>query len=170
MRMKEDGLIRAGGLSNFELDGLKAAAKAGPIDALQYQFNMLQRQVEPEILPYCTENDIAFVPWGPIAYGVLGGKYTRDFELGENDWRHRSGVFGDAYARNMDIVDGLRPLSKEWDIPLAHLAVRWLLAKPGVGSVITGAKTTAQVEDNVAASSAELSLEQLAQLEAVLQR
>lgn len=170
MRMKDDGLIRAAGLSNFELDDIQAAQKAGPVDALQSQYNMLQRQVEPEILPYCAEHGIAFVPWGPLAYGLLGGKYTREFQLPENDWRHRSGAFSpDTYPRNMNVVEGLRPLCEQWGVSMAHVAVQWLLAKPGVGSVITGAKTSVQVGDNVDAAGTTLTLAQLAQVEAVLQ-
>ncbi|MFT5391800.1 MAG: myo-inositol catabolism protein IolS [Gammaproteobacteria bacterium] len=169
MRFKDEGLIGSGGLSNFDLPDMKRALTAGAVDALQSQYNLLQRQVEAEILPFCQANNIAFVPWGPLAYGLLGGKYTREYQLPENDWRHRSGVFGpEAYSQNMDIVDGLKALAAQWGAEPAHIAVQWLLGKPSVGSVITGAKTTEQVVSNVASSALSLSSDQLAQVDALV--
>jgi len=168
MQFKEEGLIRAGGVSNFELPELKRAASAGPVSALQSRYNLLQREVESEILPYCADNDIAFVPWGPLAYGLLGGRYGRDFQLAEGDWRHRSGAFDEAvYSRNMDIVDGLKRLGEAWERSPAHLATQWLLGQPGVGSVISGAKTAVQVEDNVAAGAGALTAAQHAEISAL---
>jgi aryl-alcohol dehydrogenase-like predicted oxidoreductase len=169
MRFKEEGLIRAGGLSNFDLQGIKAAQQAGPVAALQSQFNLLQRALEGDVLPYCADNDIAFIPWGPLAYGLLGGRYTRDFVLPKNDWRHRSGLFGaDTYASSLDVVDGLKQLGERWDIPIAHLAVQWLASRPGVCSVITGAKTCEQVEDNARAASVSLTADQIEQITALV--
>jgi len=168
MRFKEEGLIRAAGVSNFELPALKAAVKAGPIDALQSQYNMLQRQVESDILPFCAENRISFVPWGPLAYGLLGGKYTRDFTLPESDWRHNSGAFeADVYERNLEIVDGLKPIAAKKDAQPAQLAIQWLLAKPAVDSVIAGAKRVDQLEQNVQADGLELTAEEIAQIDAI---
>ena len=130
---------------------------------------MLQREVEADVLPYCAQHDIAFVPWGPLAYGLLGGKYSRDFVLPENDWRHRSGVFDtDAYPRNLDIVDALRPIAAEGSMPLAHLASGWLMSRPGVCSVIAGAKRHEQVEENASAAGATLDQRTLAAVDRIL--
>ena len=169
MRFKEEGLIRAAGVSNFDLGQLRRAASAGAVDALQSQFNLLQRDAEPDVLPYCAANDIAFVPWGPLAYGLLGGRYGRDFKLPDNDWRHRSGAFDEAtFAGNMDIVDGLKALSDAFGHPPAHLAIAWLLSRPAVASVIAGAKRKEQVEDNVRAGSVSLDAHQLGQISALV--
>ncbi|MEM7252187.1 MAG: aldo/keto reductase [Pseudomonadota bacterium] len=164
-RMKDEGLIRAAGLSNFSLDDMKRAANAGPIDALQSQYNLLQRSVEADVLPYCAENEVSFVPWGPLAYGLLGGKYRRDFALDENDWRHRAGVFdANVFAKNMDVVDELKARASAWDSEPAHVALAWLLGQPGVGSVISGAKRVDQVRANVAADALQLTAEQIAEI------
>jgi len=77
MDFKREGLIRAGGVSNFGLPELQAASNAGPIDALQSRYNLLQRDVEAEVLPWCEKNNVSFVPWGGLAYGLLGGRYSR---------------------------------------------------------------------------------------------
>jgi len=173
MRFREEGLIRAGGLSNFAPVHVEAALEAGPVAALQSQYNLLQRGVEldgqPTTLEFCERHGIAFIPWGPLAYGLLGGRYTRDFRLAENDWRHRSGAFGpDTFGRNLDRVDRLKALAAEWQMSLPHLAVRWLLARPAVTSVIAGAKSAVQVESNAVAARDPLSAGQLHRVDEAL--
>ncbi len=170
MELRSEGLIGAVGVSNFELPALRQALQAGPVDALQSQFNLLQRDVEAQILPFCAANGIAFVPWGPLAYGLLGGRYGRDFRLPDNDWRHRSGAFDEkVYARNMDVVDGLKALGEAWKVPPAELAMAWLLSRPAVASVIAGAKNAAQVEHNVRAGRLSLDPGQLDRISALVE-
>lgn len=169
MRMKEEGLIRAAGVSNFEPEQLRAALQAGPVDALQSRYNLLQREVEAEVLPLCAEHGISFIPWGPLAFGLLGGRYERDFVLPEGDWRHRSGLFdGESYSAALDVVDTLKQLAAKRSAPLAHLATQWLLSRTAVASVIAGAKTSTQVEENAAASALDLGADDLAEIDALL--
>ena len=168
-RCKEEGLIRAIGVSNFEIPELEAAVKAGQIDALQSQFNLLQRDVEAKILPFCAQNDISFIPWGPLAYGLLGGRYARDFKLPEGDWRARAGVFDEAqYASNLDVVDGLKAIAEAKGAPVAHVALQWLLSRPAVTSVICGAKRVDQVKQNIACDAVSLSADELASINALV--
>lgn len=168
MDFKREGLIRAAGVSNFELHELQAATKAGPVDALQSRYNLLQREVESEILPWCEQNGVSFVPWGGLAYGLLGGKYTRDFKLDKDDWRQRSGAFDeDVYARNMDAVDGLKAIAQQHKVEPSHLALQWLASRPAIGSVIAGAKSSDQVRNNVAAESVQVAPQQLAAIDAL---
>ncbi len=169
MRFKEEGLIRAAGVSNFDLPALKEAIKAGPIAALQSRYNILQREVEAEILPFCTDNEISFIPWGPLAFGLLGGKYTHDFRLPENDWRHNSGVFGsDVFERNLDVVDQLKTISAKKGASIAQLSIQWLLAKPAVGSVIAGAKRVDQLEQNTQAEGLSLTRDEITRIDALI--
>ena len=168
MDFKREGLIRAAGVSNFNVDQLQAAALAGPVDALQSRYNLLQREVETDVLPWCEQNNVSFIPWGGLAYGLLGGKYSRDFKLDKDDWRHRSGAFDDdTYQRNMDAVDGLKEIAKQHNARTSHLALQWLASCPAVSSVIAGAKKSMQVSDNVAAESVRLSSEQLSAVDAL---
>jgi len=170
LRFKEEGLIRAAGVSNFELPALKAAMKAGPVDALQSRFNLLQREVATEILPFCEENGISFIPWGPLAYGLLGGKYTLEFKLSASDWRHDSGVFDPGlFERNLAIVERLKRLAEKRKVALTHLAIQWLLSKPAVGSVIAGAKRADQVEQNAQADSLELTPDDISEIDSIVE-
>ena len=169
IRMKEEGLIRAAGVSNFAPDQLRSALQAGPIDALQSRYNMLQRDVESEVLPLCVEHGISFIPWGPLAFGILGGRYDRNFVLPADDWRHNAGVFDtDSFARNLEIVEQLKQQLETSRISIAHAAIQWLLHQPTVGSVIAGAKTAEQVEQNAMSDGAVLTADNLAQMETVL--
>lgn len=93
---------------------IKAALTAGPIDALQSRYNIFQREVELEILPFCQTHQISFIPWGPLAFGLLGGKYSSAFKLPENDWHHRSGLFdNDSFRNNLAVVERLKKLAKK---------------------------------------------------------
>jgi myo-inositol catabolism protein IolS len=168
-RFKEEGLIRAIGISNFEMPELKTAIKSGQIDALQSQYNMLQRDVEAQILPTCEENQISFIPWGPLAYGLLGGRYTPDYKLPEGDWRNRAGVFDEgAYADNLKIVDGLKEIATDKSVPVAHVALQWLLSRPAVSSVICGAKQSGQVLQNVECDAVSLSSDDLQKIDSLI--
>ena len=115
------------------------------------------------------DNGISFIPWGPLAYGLLGGRYERDFKLPDGDWRARSGAFDDAvYANNLDVVDGLKIIAAAKSVPVAHVALQWLLSRPAVSSVICGAKQSAQVLQNIACDAVSLSTDELASIDALL--
>ncbi|MDF1593507.1 MAG: aldo/keto reductase [Desulfobacterales bacterium] len=168
MKFKEQGLIRAGGVSNFEITDIKAALTAGPIDAIQSRYNIFQRAVEFEILPFCKAHGISFIPWGPLAFGLLGGKYASTFRLPENDWRHRTGLFDDdIFMNNLAVVESLKKLASKRGVPLSHLAIRWLLSRPAVKSVIAGAKRPEQVEQNARACGWELSADEISRIDAL---
>jgi myo-inositol catabolism protein IolS len=168
-RFKEEGLIGAIGVSNFELPELEVAVKTAQIDALQSQYNLLQRDVEAQILPFCVQHNISFIPWGPLAYGLLGGRYARDFTLPEGDWRVRTGLFEEiVYPRSLDIVDALKAIAAAKDVAVAHVALQWLLSRPAVTSVICGAKQSAQVTQNIACDALVLSAKELASIDALV--
>ena len=168
MEFKREGLIRSAGVSNFDLSDLQAAARAGQVDALQSCYNLLQRDVESDVLPWCIQNNVSFIPWGGLAYGLLGGRYSRDFKLHDNDWRQRTGLFdADSFARNMDTIDSLKSIADECGSTPAHLAIKWLLSKDAVSSVIAGAKNSDQVRDNVSALRGEVSADNIAAVDAL---
>jgi aryl-alcohol dehydrogenase-like predicted oxidoreductase len=149
-RFKEEGKIRAIGLSNATVEELKAANHSGALSAYQGQYNLLQREVEAAQLPYCVEAGIAFVPYGPLAFGILGGKYGPDFTLPPEDWRNKVALFQkDQFQANLHRVSKLKRIADEKNTTLSNLALAWLLHQTGVDAVIPGGKRPEQVAENV---------------------
>lgn len=169
-------LVRAGKIRYFALSDLPAwyAAKAatlaqvhhvpGPI-ALQMEYSLVERTIEQEHVPAARECGLGLVPWSPLAGGFLSGKYER----GDTDKRATgegrlsgSNPFGDSKFtdRNWAILDTLRDVAGAMDRPVAQVALAWVLAQPGVGSVLIGASKTGQLADNIASLAIQFTPEQ----------
>lgn len=173
-----DEAVRAGkvhyvGLSNFTGWQLQKAVDiadfrglARPV-TLQPQYNLLAREIEWEIIPAARAAGLGLLPWSPLGGGWLAGKYRADerpagaTRLGENPDRgveaydRRSRV-----QRTWDVIDALRAVSEELGVSMAQVALAWLVDRPTVSSVIIGARTIAQFEDNLGAAGLHLSTEQ----------
>lgn len=175
-----DDLIRAGkvryvGVSDFaswQLANANLLAEVRgwtPIVVIQSEYNLLERHVEREVLPYCRAHNVGFVPYAPLAGGFLTGKYKRDkpAPAGSRGERHDSvrRYMTDAYY---DKIEKLDAWAKERGRGLNELAQAWLLAQPQVCSVISGATKLEHVLSNVKAADWVLTAGELAQVNAVL--
>lgn len=168
-RLKEEGKIRAIGISNVTLDQLIEANAHNDISVLQSPYNMLNRSAEQDLLPYCIKNDISFIPYGPLAYGILGGKYTKDFKLSNGDWRISEPLFHDQlFEQTLAKVEILKEIAEEKQTTLPNLALAWLLAQDGIDAVIPGGKHKNQVASNVKASDVILTKEDLVHIKRIL--
>ena len=166
------GKINYVGLSNFTGWQLQQAVDAArqhgwsvPV-TLQPQYNLLVREIEWEIVPAAMANGLGLLPWSPLGGGWLTGKYRREerpagaTRLGENPDRgveaydRRSGR-----QRTWDVVDAVREVAEQNGASMAQVALAWLADRPGVTSVILGARTTEQLEDNLLAADLHLSAE-----------
>jgi aryl-alcohol dehydrogenase-like predicted oxidoreductase len=180
-----DDAVRAGkigypGLSNFTGWQLQRAVDvaghqhlAVPV-TLQPAYSLLVRGIEHEIVPACLHNGLGLLPWSPLAGGWLSGKYTRDqrptgeTRLGEDPSR---GI--EAYdrvggqARTWDVLEAVQDVAEAHGVPMAQVALAWLLARPAVSSVILGARTVEQLQQNLGAADLALSPEVLARLDDV---
>jgi myo-inositol catabolism protein IolS len=169
IRLKEEGKIRAIGISNANLEQLQEANQSGDISALQSPYHMLDRSAEKDLLPYCIEHHISFIPYGPLAFGILGGKYTSGLVLEEGDWRKNEPLFQpDTFRSNLDKVEKLKMVAAEINAALPNLALAWLLAQSGVDAVIPGGKRPEQVKENIKANGIVLSDEQLKRIHHIL--
>ena len=168
-RLKEEGKIRSIGISNVSLQQLKEANANGDISVLQSPYNMFDRSAEAELLPYCIENNISFIPYGPLAFGLLGGGFTKDSKLDEQDWRNSIPLFqGDQFQQTLTKVDKLKEFALKKDTTLPNLALAWLLAQEGVDAVIPGGKRKERIRENTQASDIVLSKEELAIINDIL--
>ncbi|MEX3623379.1 aldo/keto reductase [Viridibacillus arvi] len=169
VRLKQEGKIRAIGISNVTLEQLKEANSTGDIDVVQLEYNMLNRAIEEDILPYCIEQQIAVVAYGPLAFGILGGKYKKDLKLDSGDWRNRVDLFKVGnFEANLSKVDKLKEIAVKKDTTIGNLAIAWLLAQKGITAVIPGGKKTDQLLENLKASEIKLTAEDLANIEAII--
>lgn len=149
-RLKEEGKILAIGVSNFDIDLMKRSVKVTQIDSLQPKYNLLEREAEQELLPFCGDNRIGVIVYSPLASGLLTGKYSSTSKF--TDWRG-SGRFGifrketieDAYKK----VERLKAVAAKTGRAPAELSINWVLANPNVTSALVGVKDAKQVEENV---------------------
>jgi aryl-alcohol dehydrogenase-like predicted oxidoreductase len=141
-----DDLIKAGkvrwaGVSNFDVPLLERAASVRHIDSLQPKYNLFDRSVESDILPYCREHGIGVVAYSPLASGLLGGRYTPETTFGAGDWRASNPDFsGEGLRRNVERVERLKEIAARHGKTVAQLAIAWVLSTPGVTSAIVGAR------------------------------
>jgi myo-inositol catabolism protein IolS len=163
--LQDAGKIRWIGVSNFSSAQIDEASKIVRIESLQPPYNLFWRHIEADQLPYCARNDIAVIPYSPLAQGMLTGKFTRDAVFESDDIRNVNQLFQDkTYGVAMDGVDQMRSMAVELGCGVIDLAVAWILAQPGITAPITGARNPAQVEGLVTAVELELSEEHAAQL------
>ncbi len=167
------GKVREIGCSNFSAEQLREAEAAAPGGArfasVQNEYSLLHREPEAEVLPECERLGLAFLPYFPLASGLLTGKYRRDraapqgTRITEGGWR--ADVLTDA---NLERVEGLIGWADSRGSTVLELAFSWLLARPAVASVIAGATSPGQVRSNAAAAGWKLTDAELAEVDAVL--
>ncbi|HEY4303904.1 MAG TPA: aldo/keto reductase [Gemmatimonadaceae bacterium] len=134
---------------------------------LQIEYSLLQRTVEQELVPMALEHGLGITPWSPLKSGALSGKYTRA-NIGQV--KANRAMFLDPVLTNdttYDIVDELEKIAKELDTTVARVALAWVRQRAGVTSTIIGARTVAQLDDNLASLDVSLSPEQTGRLDAI---
>ena len=169
------GKIRYAGVSNFLGWQLQKAAllagDAAPIVTLQPQYNLLARDIELEIVDVCRNEGIGILPWSPLAGGWLSGKYSRDTppvgatRLGEDPERGVE-AYGprNAQERTWRIIGAVREVAESRAVSMAQVSLAWVADRPAVTSVILGARTVAQLEDNLGAADLRLSADETERL------
>ncbi|WP_075085090.1 aldo/keto reductase [Mariniblastus fucicola] len=169
VKLLESGKIRSVGASNFKLDELKRFNEVCPISAVQNRYNMLQRGLEDEVIPWCLENNVSVMNYWPLMKGLLAGKIRRDFKFDPNDKRLSYEVFqGENFERAQLLLDKLDLIASKHDKTVAQVVVNWCMHRPGITSVLCGAKRPWQIEDTAGAMGWSLDEEQLKELSSVI--
>ena len=146
--LKDQGKIRAIGVSNFSPEQLIDANKDGYVDVFQGEYNLLNRKAEQTYFPYIQENELSFVPYFPLASGLLAGKYTKDTIF--TDFRSKMPhLQGEAFISNLEKVEKLREMADSKGVEIPHLVLSWYLTQPAIDVVIPGAKRSDQVLNNL---------------------
>lgn len=166
-KLKEQGKIRAIGVSNFNRAQLEEASQYGRIDSLQPPYSLFWRQVETDAMPYCVEHNISILAYSSLAQGLLTGKFSSDHKFSADDIRAKNKLFqGENYQRAQQAVAQLRPLAESRNCSLAQLALAWLIAQPQTNA-IAGARNADQVADNVKAATLTLSSDELEEIDRI---
>ncbi len=143
----DEGTIRAIGVSNYDVKQMEAFQQTAPIHTCQPPYNLFERGVEEDLIPYCKEQNITLVTYGALCRGLLSGKMSKDREFKEGDLRKNADpkFQGQAFENHLRAVERLKEYADhELNAKVLHLAVRWILDK-GVDSAIWGARKPSQV-------------------------
>jgi aryl-alcohol dehydrogenase-like predicted oxidoreductase len=181
-----NGLVKSGkvryiGTSNYTGWQLQRAIDLSremgwePYVCLQPLYNLLDRSTEWELIPVCMNEGLGVIPWSPLRGGWLSGKYQRGMEAPPENtrvdaaekggWSERWSVYNTDHTWN--VIDALIDIARETGKTVAQVALNWVLNRPGVTAPITGARTLAQLEDNIGATGWKLSQEQMERLNQV---
>ena len=167
------GLVRTIGCSNLAawqiMKALGISERRGfaRFETVQAYYTIAGRDLEREILPLVEDQGLGVMVWSPLAGGFLTGKFTREGSK-SNDARRAVFDFPPVDKdKAYDIIDAIGPIAERHGVSIARVALAWLLTRKGVMSVIVGAKTVEQLDDNLAATKLELTPEDLATLDAV---
>ncbi|MCD5325092.1 MULTISPECIES: aldo/keto reductase [Pontibacillus] len=164
--LKDEGKIRAIGVSNFSLSQLKEANKDGYVDVVQSEYNLLNRDAEKDLLPYIAENNLSFVPYFPLASGLLAGKYDKNTTF--NDIRANMPHFqGEQFEKNLEKVDQVRSIADRHNAEVAHIVLAWYLTRDGIDTIIPGAKRSEQVVNTLQTLDVELTQEDIDKIDRI---
>jgi aryl-alcohol dehydrogenase-like predicted oxidoreductase len=167
----DEGKVRAIGVSNFSVTQLDEFHAVCPITAHQPPFNMLQRGIEADTLPWCAAHDVSTVIYWPLMKGLLAGKLARDHVFAPGDGRAKYPMFqGEEWQKNQDFVEELRRIAEATGRTVAQLVVSWTIHRHGITVALCGAKRPAQIKETAGALGFVLSDADRQEIDAAIQR
>jgi aryl-alcohol dehydrogenase-like predicted oxidoreductase len=158
-----EGKVRFVALSNFTVEELEACSALRRVDVVQGVYGLFDRRMEAAVLPWCAANDVGFLGYGALAYGLLSGTLPSDHVFPADDWRSKTDKWGvmsplfehlfgpGRIAANVAVVDDLRGFAEARGRSVAQLALRWASAGAGVTAALVGCRSVEEVDDDVAA-------------------
>jgi aryl-alcohol dehydrogenase-like predicted oxidoreductase len=168
VELRDEGLARHIGVSNFSVEQLRRAQEIAPVETLQPPYSLIARDVEEEILSFAEKEGIGVIVYSPMGSGLLSGAMTRGRieSLPDDDWRRRSPEFGEPrLSENLALVERLKAVGERHGVTPGAVAVAWTLRNPAVDAAIVGFRRPDQVDPVLAAAGLELSDEDVAEIE-----
>lgn len=160
-QLKEQGKIRAIGVSNFSRAQLEEAAQYGRIDSLQPPYSLFWRGVEADQLPYCIDHNLTVMAYSSLAQGLLTGKFGAAHQFPEADIRSKNKLFRPPlYNTALAAIEELRPIAQRYHTTIGNLALAWLIAQPQTTAIV-GVRNALQAQDNAKAVTLRLSAQDL---------
>jgi aryl-alcohol dehydrogenase-like predicted oxidoreductase len=167
LKAKEAGKFRYLGVSNFDIPLMDKVRSITELASLQPPFSLLQRDIEAEILPYCNEHKIGVLSYGTLSGGILTGKFKEypEFEEGDNRKKFYPAFNPKIWDKVQNVVDVLRDIAEEHNVPVAQVAINWATAQPGMTVALAGAKRPEQAISNAGAGQWNLSNNELERIQ-----
>ena len=157
VRLKEEGKIRAIGVCNATVDEMERYRKLGAVDSDQEKYSMLDRNPEDTNLPWCQEQQVAFLAYSPLAQGLLTGKMGPDRVFSSDDQRSTNPRYAvENRVRIQSLLNGIHPYAEKYGLNLGQMVIAWTVAQPGVTHALVGARTAEQSIENAGAGRVEL--------------
>lgn len=168
-RLKEQGVIRSIGVSNFSLKQLNEAVSLAEISAYQPEYNLLSREIEEEILPFCYENAISILGYNSLAKGLLSGAFhLYGAKLSKVDFRNEKPLFSsDAMEIQRELILLLSDIARDHNTTVSQVAIAWTLAQTGISGAIVGTQNQKHFIDNIKAVELKLSSDEIARITAL---
>jgi aryl-alcohol dehydrogenase-like predicted oxidoreductase len=166
--LKDRGLVRHIGVSNFDVGQLQRIQQIAPVETLQPQYSLLAREAEDKLLPFCEQEGIGVIVYSPMGSGLLTGKMTREriAALPDDDWRKGDERFNEPeLSRNLATVERLESVAERYDTTPGAAAVAWTLRNPAVDGAIVGFRRPDQVDPIAGAADLELTDDDVAEIE-----
>ncbi|PFN76001.1 oxidoreductase [Bacillus sp. AFS076308] len=165
-QLKDEGKIRAIGVSNFSIEQLKEANKDGYVDVYQGEYNLLSREAERELFPYVNNNRISFIPYFPLASGLLTGKYDKNTNLEEKRGKFfKKEIFEDTLER----MERIRKIANAKEAEVTHIVLAWYLTREAIDVIIPGAKRAEQVLHNLKTLEIQLTNDEIKEIDQIFQ-
>lgn len=171
VRLRDEGKVRAIGVSNFDVALLERAEAVEHVDSLQPPFSLIHRDSAAEVIPWAAAHGTGVICYSPMQSGILTEAFSADrvASMAADDWRRRSPDFQEpALSRNLAIRDALRPIAKRYDTTVSAVALSWVLGWPGVTGAIVGARSPEQIDGWIDAGRLELTQDDLAEIDQVI--
>jgi aryl-alcohol dehydrogenase-like predicted oxidoreductase len=165
--LKEQGLVRHIGVSNFGVSQLKRIQQIAPVETLQPPYSLIYRNAENEILPFAERENIGVIVYSPMGSGLLTGAITaeRVAAMADDDWRKSDPAFTTHLSENLALADRLKVVADRHDTTPGAVAVAWTLHNPAVDGAITGFRRPDQVDPILPAADLELTEQDVAEIE-----
>ncbi len=166
--LKQQGLVRHIGVSNFDVEQLRRIEQIAPVETLQPQYSLIERDIERATLPYAREHGIGVIGYSPMASGMLTGAMTREraAALPETDWRKHDHRFNEPQlSQNLQLVERLKLVADRHDTVPGAVAIAWTLRNPAVDGAIVGFRSPEQVDPLFDAANLELSAADITTIE-----
>ena len=166
--LKEQGLVRHIGVSNFDAEQLRRIQQVAPVETLQPQYSLIEREIEGEILPIAERDGIGVIVYSPMSSGLLTGAMTRERIAGlpDDDWRKHDDRFREPeLSRNLALVERLGVVAERHGTVPGTVAIAWTLSNPAVDGAIVGFRSPEQVDPLIDAANLELSQDDITTIE-----